>query len=234
MPHPLTAVGFDADDTLWHNETQFHLTQARLAALLADHADPHRLQDRLLEAERRNLALYGYGVKGFVLSMIETAIEVTEGRVPAAVIAGILAEGRAMLGHPVDLLPHAEAAVRAVSGAGFRVILITKGDLIDQERKIAQSGIADLFDAVEIVSDKTPAVYAAIFARHGTGAAQGLMAGNSLRSDVLPMLAAGGFGAHVPHAVTWALEQAEAPVGDPRFFALPDLSALPALLARLG
>lgn len=234
MTHRLTAVGFDADDTLWQNETHFRLTQDRFGALLADHAAPGHLHDRLIAAERRNLGTYGFGVKGFVLSMIETAIDVTDGRVPATVIAEILAEGRAMLGHPVELLPHAEPCVRAVAAAGFRVILITKGDLMDQERKIAQSGLGDLFDAVEIVSEKSPGTYARVFARHGTGPSQGLMAGNSMRSDVLPMLAAGGFAAHVPHPATWALEHAEAPENDGRFFTLPDLSALPPLLSALA
>ena len=229
----LTTIGFDADDTLWHNESSFRLTQDRFTRLLADHVEAGHLHDRLLAAERRNLGHYGFGVKGFTLSMIETAIEVTEGRVPAAVIGEILAAGREMLEHPVHLLPHARAAVTALA-AEYRVVLITKGDLLDQERKLAQSGLGDLFHAVEIVSDKTPAIYRATFARHGTGADQGLMVGNSLKSDVLPMLAAGGWGVHVPHELTWALEHAEAPVGHGRFYQLPDLGALPDLVGSLA
>lgn len=227
-----TTIGFDADDTLWQNEQLFRLTQDRFAALLADHADPDHLHDRLLAAERRNLGHYGFGVKGFVLSMIETAIEVTAARVPAAVIAELIAAGREMLTHPVELLPHARAAVAALADR-HRVILITKGDLLDQERKLAQSGLGDLFHGVEIVSDKTPAVYAAIFARHGEGAERALMVGNSLKSDVLPVLAAGGWGVHVPHGPTWALESAAPPDGHPRFRRLPDLSGLPALVGAL-
>jgi putative hydrolase of the HAD superfamily len=225
----ITAIGFDADDTLWQNETFFRLTQDRFTDLLADHADPDHLSDRLLAAERRNLGHYGFGVKGFVLSMIETAIEVTEGRVPAAVIAEIMAAGRDMLAHPIELLPQARAAVEAAA-ARIRVILITKGDLLDQERKLAQSGLGDLFHAVEIVSDKTPAVYARLFARHGAGAASGAMVGNSLKSDVIPMLDAGGWGVHVPHPLTWALEHADPPEGHARFAALPDLGAFAAWL----
>ena len=225
----LSTVGFDADDTLWQNETWFHLTQARFRTLLADHAPQGDLDARLLAAERRNLGHYGYGVKGFVLSMIETAIEVTEARVPAAVIAEIMAAGREMLRHPVELLPQARAAVEAAA-ARFRVVLITKGDLLDQERKLAQSGLGDLFHAVEIVSDKTPAVYARIFARHGRGAEHAAMVGNSLKSDVLPVLAAGGWGVHVPHDLTWALEHAEPPQNHGRFAALPDLGGLKAFL----
>ncbi len=222
---PITAIGFDADDTLWQNESVFRLTQARLAELLSGHADPDHLAERLLAAERRNLGHYGFGVKGFLLSMIETAIEVSGGRVPASVIAEIIAAGREMLAHPIELLPQARAAVEAAA-ARFRVLLITKGDLLDQERKLAQSGLGDLFHAVEIVSDKTPAIYRRIFARHGSGASRGVMVGNSLKSDVLPMLEAGGWGVHVPHPLTWALEHAEPPQGHRRFAALSGLGEL--------
>ncbi|AMY71970.1 HAD family hydrolase [Frigidibacter mobilis] len=221
----LTTVGFDADDTLWHNERLFRLTQDRFAELLADHAPREDLAKALLAAERRNLGRYGFGIKGFVLSMIETAIEVTDDRVPAAVIRELLAAGREMLAHPIELLPHAREAVEAAASR-FRVVLITKGDLLDQERKLAQSGLGDLFHAVEIVSDKTPEVYARIFARHGTGAEQAAMVGNSLKSDVIPVLQAGGWGLHVPHVLIWEVEHAEAPMGHPRFLALNDLSDL--------
>jgi putative hydrolase of the HAD superfamily len=229
----LTTIGFDADDTLWQNEAFFRLTQERFTALLADHAAPDHLHDRLLAAERRNLGHYGFGVKGFTLSMIETAIEVTEGRVPASVIAELVAAGREMLEHPIELLPHARAAVEAAA-ASHRVLLITKGDLLDQERKLAQSGLGDLFHGVEIVSDKTAPVYARIFARHGVAPDQAMMVGNSLKSDVLPVLEVGGWGVHVPHGLTWALEQADPPEGAARFRILPDLSGLPDLVAALG
>ena len=189
----LTTIGFDADDTLWHNETFFRLTQERFFRLLADHSDPDHLHDRLLAAERRNLGAYGFGVKGFTLSMIETAVEISAGKVPAAVIGEILAAGREMLSHPVDLLPHARATVTTLA-ADYRVVLITKGDLLDQERKLAQSGLGDLFDGVEIVSDKTPDRYRAIFERHGDGAGRAMMVGNSLKSDVVPAIAAGSAG----------------------------------------
>ena len=232
MVSALTTIGFDADDTLWQNETFFRLTQARFAALLADHAAPEHLQARLLAAERRNLGHYGYGIKGFMLSMIETAIEVTEGRVPASAIGEILAAGQEMLAHPIELLPHAEAAVRALAGT-HRLVLITKGDLLDQERKLAQSGLGDIFDAVEIVSDKTPEVYRRAFARHGDGAGRALMVGNSLRSDVWPALEAGAWGVHVPHALTWELEHAAVPEAHARFRALPDLSGLATLVAEI-
>ena len=229
----ITTIGFDADDTLWHNESFFRLTQARFLLLLEGHADPDHLEDRLLAAERRNIGHYGYGVKGFTLSMIETAIEVTDGRVPAAVIAEIMAAGRELLDHPLDLLPHAREAVEALS-ATHRLVLITKGDLLHQERKLAQSGLGDLFHGVEIVSEKTPDTYARAFARHGQGADRALMVGNSMKSDVLPAIAAGGWGVHVPHGLVWELERADAPEGHPRFRALPDLGSLPGLVADLG
>ncbi len=228
----LTCIGFDADDTLWQNETFYRLTQDRFQALLADDADPDHLAERLLAAERRNLGHYGFGIKGFVLSMIETAIEVTEGRVAASVIAEIMAAGREMLAHPIHLLPHAREAVAALA-VDYRVLLITKGDLLDQERKLAQSGLGDLFHAVEIVSDKTPAIYTSIFARHGSGAGQAMMVGNSMKSDVLPAIAAGGWGVHVPHGLIWALEHADPPAENSRFFTLPDLGGLPPLVAEL-
>ncbi|MGL5011832.1 MAG: HAD family hydrolase [Paracoccaceae bacterium] len=229
----LTVVAFDADDTLWQNETFFRLTQDRFTALLADHASPDHLQDRLIAAEHRNLGHYGFGVKAFTLSMIETAIEVTDGRVPASVIAELIAAGREMLAHPIHLLPHARAAVSALA-ADYRVLLITKGDLLDQERKLAQSGLGDLFHGVEIVSHKTPATYAAIFARHGHDASRALMVGNSLKSDVLPVLAIGGHGVHVPHHMTWALEVADPPQGHARFHAIADLGELPHLVGGLA
>lgn len=225
----LTTIGFDADDTMWQNEQFFRMTQDSFKALLADYAAPNHLDQRLLAAERRNLGHYGFGVKGFVLSMIETAIEVTDGRVPASVIGEIMAAGRDMLSHPIELLPHARATVEALAG-DFRVLLITKGDLLDQERKLAQSGLGELFDGVEIVSAKTPTVYAEIFARHGDGAERAMMVGNSLHSDVVPVIAAGGWGIYVPHGLTWELEHDEAPVGHARFRELPNLGVLPELV----
>lgn len=229
----ITTIGFDADDTLWHNESFFRLTQAHFMALLADHAAPDHLEDRLLAAERRNVGHYGYGVKGFTLSMIETAIEVTEGRVPAKVIAEIMAAGRDLLAHPLDLLPHARESVETLTRS-HRLVLITKGDLLHQERKLAQSGLGDFFHGVEIVSEKTPDTYARAFSRHGDGPGRALMVGNSMKSDVLPALAAGGWGVHVPHGLVWELERADAPEGHPRFRVLPDLGKLPGLVENLG
>lgn len=226
MPTPLTTIGFDADDTLWHNERFFSLTQAHFADLLADHSDKEHLMTRLLAAERRNLPHYGFGIKGFTLSMVETAIEVTGGRVPASVIMEILDAGRDMLSHPVELLPHVTEVLSALK-EDHKLLLITKGDLLDQTRKIESSGLRAYFDAIEVVSHKTASEYADIFSRHGTGADQGLMTGNSMASDVLPMIEAGGWGVFVPHGLSWAIEEADAPRDHPRFVEIASLAGLP-------
>ena len=229
----ITTVGLDADDTLWHNETLFRLTQARFFDLLSDVADQATLETKLAETEKRNLRLYGYGVKGFTLSMIETAMELTGGEAPPRVIREILAAGRSMLTEPVEPLPGVEDALAALSER-YRLILITKGDLLHQEQKLAASGLGDLFVAVEIVSEKDASTYEGVFRRHGTGAAQAAMCGNSLRSDILPALEAGAWAAHVPYAVTWAHEMADAPEGHPRFAELSSISELPDWLDKVS
>ena len=228
----LSTIAFDADDTLWHNETIFQFTQSKLAGLLAEFADPDHIDERLLAAERRNIHHYGFGVKGFVLSMIETAIEVTDHRVPAGIIQEILESGQAMLNHPVELLPGVDDVLMALKDR-FRLIIITKGDLFDQERKVAQSGIDHLFDAVEVVSDKQAATYEKLFAQHGRGASQGLMVGNSLKSDIIPALDAGAFAVHVPYHVTFALEHAALPEHSSRFAAITHLAELLPLIERI-
>lgn len=228
----ITTLGFDADDTLWHNERVFRLTEERFAGLLSNYTDKDRLNERLLAAERRNVLHYGYGVKGFTLSMIETAIEVTGGEVHADVIAEILEAGRDMLNHPVEPLPYVEEALQAVKG-DYRLVLITKGDLFDQERKITASGLDIHFDGIEIVSEKSVTTYETLFARHGSGPREAMMIGNSLKSDILPALEAGAFGAHIPYDFTWVLEQAEDPLGADRFHRLDHIGKVPHLLARL-
>lgn len=233
MSKHLTLVAFDADDTLWHNERFFRLTQDRFTEMLADHANPDHLAARLLDAEKRNIGRYGFGVKGFVLSMIETAIEVTDQQVSANVIAELIAAGHDMLAYPIELLPHARETIEAVA-ATHRVILITKGDLLDQERKLAQSGLGDLFDGVEIVSTKSSAVYQTVFERHGDGPDRAMMVGNSMRSDVVPVIEAGGWGVHVPHGPVWEIEHAEPPTGAARYHALDTLAGLAELIDTIG
>jgi putative hydrolase of the HAD superfamily len=232
MASKLTTIGFDADDTLWQNEQFFKLTEARFVALLGEHGEAAEISGRLIEAERRNLAFYGFGIKGFVLSMIETAIEITRGQVQGAVIGEILAAGREMAEHPVETLPHARETLEALAGR-YKLVLVTKGDLFDQERKLAASGLGDLFDAVEIVSAKTAQTYRRIFERHGDGAAQAMMVGNSLKSDILPALEAGAWAVHVPHELTWVLEHAEDPADTARYRKLGDLGGFLDLLAEI-
>ncbi len=230
---PLTTIGFDADDTLWQNEQFYRLTELQFTELLADHAASEVISARLLEAEKRNLRHYGFGIKGFTLSMIETAIEITEGNVPANVIAQILDIGRDLLAHPVETLPHVRQTLEALSGK-YLLVLITKGDLFDQERKLAQSGLGDLFDAVEIVSDKNASTYRRIFSKVGDGPERAMMIGNSLKSDIVPALAAGAYGVFVPHELTWSFEYVEEPTDAPRFRKIGHLGELHGVIEGLS
>ena len=206
----IDTIAFDGDDTLWHNESLFSMTQERFRALLAHAADPADIDRRLLKAERENLRVYGYGIKGFVLSMIETAVDLTEGRIAGRDIQSLIDFGKAMLDHPVDLLDGVEDVVERLSGR-YRLLLVTKGDLFDQESKIARSGLAERFSAIEIVSEKDPDTYRRLLDRHGVDPARFVMVGNSVRSDILPVLAVGGHAVHVPYHITWAHEEAEPP-----------------------
>ena len=229
----LKALGFDADDTLWHNESIFRLTHDRFVALLGDHAEADHVEETLFAAEKRNLAFYGYGVKGFTLSMIETAHQICGDDLPPRAVREILDFGREMLTHPAECLPGVRPVLERLA-PDFALILITKGDLFDQERKLAQSGLGELFDAVEIVSEKTADTYLSAFARHGAGPEAALMTGNSLKSDVIPALDAGAWGVHIPYHVTWAMEMAEEPADHPRYRRLPQIDHLPALIEGLG
>ncbi len=222
----LTTLCFDADDTLWHNERFFRMTQDHFAELLADFAEKDHLEERLLAAERRNLGHYGFGIKGFMLSMIETALDITDNRIPGQVVREIIAAGQEMLAHPIELLPGVEETMLKLAPE-FRIFLITKGDLLDQERKIAQSGLGELFDGVEIVSEKTTAVYQEIFNRNATAPEQTLMVGNSLKSDVNPAIEAGGWAIYVPHGQTWELEAADAPLGHEKYREVREFRDIP-------
>lgn len=228
----LKTIAFDADDTLWQNESFFRLTQDRFAALLKDYADADHLEERLLAAERRNIGHYGFGVKGFTLSMIETAIEVTEERVPASVIRELIEAGQDMLAHPIHLLEGVQEVLETIA-PDYDLMLITKGDLLDQERKLAQSGLGDFFDAAEIVSDKNRQTYRDIFQRHGCDPSETVMIGNSVKSDVIPAIEAGSWGIWIPHGLTWALEEAESPEDHPRYCELQSMADLPAALQMI-
>lgn len=230
----IRTVGFDGDDTLWHNETIFADVQQRFKSILGTYADETAVAERLLGVEVANLGLFGYGIKGFTLSMIETAIELTEGRIPAAEIRRIVALGKEMLAHPVVLIDGVEDVIGALEGA-VRLILVTKGDLFDQETKIARSGLADRFEAVEIVSEKDETTYRRVLARSGTEASEFLMVGNSMRSDILPVLDLGAQAAHIPYVVTWAHEAATVPAeAPPGFHALSSIREVPDLIDRVN
>jgi putative hydrolase of the HAD superfamily len=227
------AIGFDADDTLWHNEQLYFHAQKKFKELLAQYHSPEWIDDRLYQTEMRNLQHYGYGVKSFALSMIETALELTEERITGQDVRAILDISREMLTANVDLIEHAQDTLGALADA-YTLIVITKGDLRDQERKIALTNIAQFFAHVEIVSDKTPETYARILKRYNVAPEQFLMVGNSLRSDILPVLALGGSAVYVPHELTWAHEAATPPpANQPGFYEIANLSLLPALLNEL-
>ena len=228
----LSTIAFDADDTLWHSERVFKLTEERFAALLADHVESDGLSARLLETEKRNLQYYGFGRKGFVLSMIETAIDVTGGKVPTAILKDLIDLGRDMAAHPIEILPDVRETLEAVAER-YRILLITKGDLLDQEQKLARSGLGELFHAVEIVSDKSPPTYRRIFTRHGDGPERGMMVGNSLKSDIVPAIEVGSWGIFVPHPLTWAIEHADAPNDAPRFRQIERIGELSGLLDEI-
>jgi putative hydrolase of the HAD superfamily len=230
--NPPRCIGFDADDTLWHNENIFERVHEQYFELLARHHDAATVKRALDATERRNLDLYGYGIKGYMLSSIETAIELTRGALSADEVREILALGRQMLDHPVELLAGAVEALSALAPA-YRLLLITKGDLRDQERKLAKSGIAALFHGVDIVSEKNAPAYERILRRHGVEPADFLMVGNSIKSDILPVLELGGAAVHVPYQITWSHEEAAMPRAAPgKFFEARSLLELPAIVAR--
>ena len=221
-------VGLDADDTLWHSEGVFQDTQAWFCEQLEPYCDPDlNLVARLDDVERRNIALLGYGVKAFTLSMVEAAVEITEGRVPSRVLASLVERGKEMLCHPVDLLDGVPEVVAELAGR-YRLAVITKGDLVHQERKLQISGLLAHMDAVEIVNEKDPPTYRRVLARHGIASEHFVMVGNAMRSDVLPVLAIGARAVHIPYALTWGHELAEHDGDVPT---LASIRELPAWLA---
>ena len=198
-------IGFDADDTLWRSQDYFDEAQAAFERVVATYVDLGDVAQRLYAVEKRNLALFGYGVKGMVLSMVEAAVEITEERISAGDLHRIVGLGKDLLRHPVEVLDGVREAVEAIA-ADYPVVLITKGDLFHQEAKVRESGMADLFRRIEIVSEKDAATYARLFEEFGIAPRRFLMVGNSLRSDIAPVLELGGWGVHVPYHTTWAHE----------------------------
>jgi len=230
----IEVVAFDADDTLWHNETLYRAAQAKLQRLLAGDADAEAVAVRLYETEMANLPTYGYGIKSFALSMIETAIELTAGRISGQKIKEILGFAQEMLAADTELLDHARETIVELSGA-YRLMLVTKGDLRDQQSKLARSGLSRYFDHVEIVSEKTTETYRDILDRHSIAAQHFLMVGNSLRSDILPVVALGAQAVHIPHHVTWAHERVDGEtLTEKDYHQLDRLDQLPDLIKRLN
>jgi putative hydrolase of the HAD superfamily len=228
----MIVVGLDGDDTLWHNERVFAEAEERVHALVAPWVGGVSVDRHLLDTERRNLPMFGYGVKSFTLSMIETAIALSDGRVPAGVIAEIIDAGKQMLAHPVELLDGVAEALPELA-ASYRVVLITKGDLFHQESKVARSGLLPYLDAVEIVSEKDETTFSRVLRRLGIAPAEFVMVGDSMRSDIAPVLALGGRAVHIPGYRVWELDRASIPPSD-RWFSLANFGELPELLATLS
>jgi len=226
-------VAFDGDDTLWHNESHFNVTQQQLRELLLSHAPDADVDHRLFGIEMANLKLYGYGIKSFTLSMLETAIEVTDGRIPASDLNVILGWGKRMLQQPIELLDGVRETLIEVSRT-HSILLITKGDLFDQERKLARSGLGELFQGVEILSEKNREAYQLVLDRRGIEPDEFVMVGNSLRSDILPVVELGAVAVHIPYHLTWRhehVEDHEMPTGG--WHRLEQIGELEGLLAEL-
>ncbi|WP_457652341.1 HAD family hydrolase [Rhodocaloribacter sp.] len=230
---PFDLIAFDADDTLWVNEPLYREAEQELERMLAPFLSETTLTRRLYEQERKNLDLFGYGAKSFMLSMIETAIELSGGRITGAEIQRIIDTGKAMLRKPVRLLPHVAPTLRRLSER-HRLMVLTKGDLFDQESKLARSGLAPYFAHVEIVSEKNPSVYRRILDRHGVAPERFLMVGNSLKSDVLPVIETGGRAVHIPYHTTWIHEHVDdvTPYRD-AFTTLEHIGEVPGFLDRM-
>lgn len=232
MPH-FEVIAFDADDTLWHNERLYVSAQAKLKALLAQYHSPEWIEERLYQTEMRNLQHFGYGIKAFALSMIETAVQLSEGRIAGSDVQAIIDSAKEMLAADVELLEHVAETLAGLAQT-YGLMLITKGDLRDQELKIARSGLAQHFRHIEIVSDKSMESYSRLLQRHSIVPKRFLMVGNSLRSDILPVLALGASAVYIPYQLTWVHESGERPSADkPGFYELEHLGLLPELLERV-
>lgn len=199
-------IGFDADDTLWINESYFRETEERFATLLEPYETKNKVDQELFKVEMQNLGIYGYGIKGFMLSMIESALDLSNGEIPPESLWKILEMGKSMITHPVELLEGIEEVLQKLQ-PHYRLIVLTKGDLLDQERKLEKSGLTDYFHHVEVLSDKKPANYAHLLDHLQIPVEEFLMIGNSLKSDVLPLLELGAQAIHVPFHTTWVHEE---------------------------
>ncbi len=228
----IRVIAFDADDTLWVNEPMFRGVVAEFTTLLEKYADSKTIQERLVAVERENIGVFGYGVKGFLLSLIETAAQVSQERLSGADIQKVISLGKEMLASPVELLDGVEAVLEHLCRS-YSLMIITKGDLLDQESKIARSNLAPYFDKIEILSEKNETAYDRVLSTHGVGPREFMMVGNSLRSDVLPVVNLGGHAVHVPFATTWEHEQVAVSAMDQSLWlTLSNLGELPPCLPR--
>ena len=212
----IKVIAFDADDTLWVNEPYFRASEEKFCALMGEYMSEHDLERELLKVEIANIGLYGYGIKGFILSMMEAALQVSGGTINAQCVEQILALGRQMLNQPIELLEGVEEVLSELKGS-YRLVVATKGDLLDQERKLKKSGLTDYFHHVEIMSEKDEPNYRKLLKHLDIQPEEFLMIGNSLKSDVLPVLNIGGHAIHVPFHITWAHEQIEGSIDNERF-----------------
>ena len=226
-------IAFDADDTLWHTEVLYHAARDQLVEVLAEYVDATTLADRLDETEIGNLPLYGYGGKSFLLSMVETVIQVTNGEIRGSDVLRVIEIGRQMLTAEVRLLDDVEATLVALQ-PDYPLMVITKGDASEQMPKLTRSGLSGYFTYIEVVGTKTEDTYARILSQYGFATDRFLMVGNSLRSDILPVLALGGVGVYVPSEILWSHEVVDNPPTDhPRYHELNRLADLPALIRQL-
>lgn len=213
---PFKVIAFDADDTLWVNEPYFREAEDKFSSLLEDYLPHHSVTKELYKTELQNIPLYGYGVKGFMLSMVETALRVSRNTVPLAVIEKAIQYGKDLLDKPIELLEGVEETLHHLKGR-YRLVMATKGDLLDQERKLKKSGLESYFHHIEIMSDKQEADYLQLIRHLDIRPDEFLMIGNSLKSDALPVLAVGGHAIHIPYHTTWEHEKVEGGVHHENF-----------------
>jgi len=219
----IKTIAFDADDTLWVNEPYFRAAEKRFYDLMTDFLPKNSPPNALYQAQIKNLPIYGYGVKSFTLSMIEAAIAMTNKTIPLTAIVQMLDIGKEMLEAPVELLDGVEEVLKALQGK-YRLVMATKGDLLDQERKLEKSGLADYFHHIEIMSEKKQPNYKKLIQHLDIPPSQFLMIGNSLKSDILPVLELGGHAFHVPFHTTWAYERVETTIEEERFRSLATIN----------